>query len=169
MSEKRSSKLRNSCQRPKEPNRSSATCTLRTFLTTGKKPGARPISRAYASLRQTFGGKYGTIMNMKVGTDHKLNKKYAFVLLATEDLAQQALKEMNNITIEDTDEKLYVNFAQPREVRRRELQKSNSLHKNDTNLFIKSLLQSVTEEQIKEAFSKYGKPLFTKAGSHRRY
>lgn len=99
-------------------------------------------------------------MQMKVGTDNKLNKRYAFVLLETEDLAQQALKEMNNITIEDTNEKLYVNLAQPREVRRREIMKNNSVHKNDTNLFIKSLLQNVTEENILEVFGKYGtKPL----------
>lgn len=96
------------------------------------------------------------IQHMKVGTDPKLNKKYAFVLLETEDLAQQALKEMNNITIEDTNDKLYVNLAQPREVRRRELQKNSALHKNDTNLFIKSLLQNVTEEKIQEVFGKYG-------------
>ena len=102
---------------------------------------------------------------MKVGTDNKLNKKYAFVLLETEDLAQQALKEMNNIKIEDTDEKLYVNLAQPREFRRRELQKNNALHKNDTNLFIKSLLQNVTEEKIMEVFSKYGNLTINKAKS----
>ena len=105
---------------------------------------------------KVIGGKYGMIQRMKVGTDTKLNKKYAFVLLETEDFASRTVKEMNNIRIENTDENLYVNFAQPREVRRRELIKNNSQHKNDTNLFIKSLLQSATEEQIRYAFNKYG-------------
>lgn len=114
-------------------------------------------ARCEAYIKSTFGGKYGMIQQMKVGTDNKLNKKYAFVLLETEDLAQQALKEMNNIVIEDTNEKLYVNLAQNREVRRRELQKNNAQHKNDTNLFIKSLLQNVTEDKITEVFSRYGK------------
>lgn len=87
--------------------------------------------------------------------EHK--KIYAFVLLETPENAQSALNEMNNITIEDTNERLYVNFVQPKVFRKKEIAKSQAMKKNDTNLFIRSLLSSVTEAQVQQVFSKFGK------------
>lgn len=92
---------------------------------------------------------------MRVGKDEARKRLYAFVLLDNATGANDALKEMNNITIEDTQEKLYVNFMQSKQSRKKELQKQ-SAKTNETNLFIRSLLHFVSEEKVKEVFGKYG-------------
>lgn len=94
---------------------------------------------------------------MKVSIDPKLNKPYAFVLLENAEKANEALREMNNLEVEKGEDKLYVSFYQSKEHRKRELLRSINHQKNDTNLYIKSLLPSVTLEKIKEVFGKYGK------------
>lgn len=91
---------------------------------------------------------------MEVSLSPQYERLYAFVLLEGPDMASlgaQALREMNNIAVEGSKDKLYVNFAQKRDVRQKEF------GKNHTNLYIKSLLQSVTSEKVSEAFKKYGK------------
>lgn len=94
---------------------------------------------------------------MRVMMDKKMNRPCAFVLLENAEKANEAFREMNNLEVEKGQERLYVNFYQAKEVRKRELSKNAAIQKNETNLFIKSLLPSVTIDKLKEVFSKYGK------------
>ena len=48
-------------------------------------------------------------------------------------------------------------IALPKRIRKEQLKKKHLTFNNLTNLFIKSLLNSVTEEQLRGAFAKYGK------------
>lgn len=53
-------------------------------------------------------------------------------------------------------ENLYVGYAQKKALRRKTLAENFAKQANETNLFIKSLKESVTEEQLKKIFSQYG-------------
>lgn len=61
---------------------------------------------------------------------------------------------MNDFQVDN--ETLFVGYAQKKALRRKTLAENFAKQANETNLFIKSLKESVTEEQLKRVFSQYG-------------
>lgn len=88
---------------------------------------------------------------------------YAFLAYDNEEDAKKVTEEYNGKKLEghtdadDEEERLLVTIALPKRIRKEQLKKKHLTFNNLTNLFIKSLKLSVTEEQIKTAFGKFGK------------
>lgn len=90
-----------------------------------------------------------------VKENEKLGRCFAFVAYKNADDANKAIKEFNEFAIEG-EETLYVGYAQKKDFRSKQLSEGFAKQTNETNLFIKSLKEDVTEEQLKAVFSKYG-------------
>lgn len=95
--------------------------------------------------------------------DSQVVRYYAFLAYENEADAKKVMEEYNGKKLEghsdseEEEEKLYVTIALPKRVRKEQLKKKHLTFNNLTNLFIKSLKPSVTDEQLKTAFEKYGK------------
>lgn len=95
--------------------------------------------------------------------DAETVRYYAFLAFENEEDAKKVIEEFNNKKLEghaegdNEDDKLLVTVALPKRLRKEQLKKKHLTFNNLTNLFIKSLVNSVTEEQLKTAFGKYGK------------
>lgn len=85
-------------------------------------------------------------------------KFYAFVAYEEDDSGSKAIEKFNEkkLTENEEDEPLYVGFAMSKEQRKNKLAKEFLHHKNNTNLYIKSIVGTASEEHIKELFAKYG-------------
>ncbi len=105
-------------------------------------------------------GSLGEITSKGVFKDNKLGRFYAFVAYKEVSAAKEAIEKFNGNKKEGSDdEPLYVDFAQPKQVRIKLLQDSKLNQNNKTNMYIRSLKPSVTDEEFKRVFSKYGKIL----------
>jgi len=95
--------------------------------------------------------------------DSQVVRYYAFLAFEKEEEAKSVIDEYNGKKLEghsdseDEDEKLYVVIALPKRVRKEQLKKKHLTFNNLTNIYIKFLKPSVNEEQLRTAFSKYGK------------
>jgi len=95
--------------------------------------------------------------------DGETVRYYAFLAYESEEDAKMVIEEFNSKKLEghsDADseeEKLFVTVALPKRLRKEQLKKKHLTANNLTNLFIKSLKFDVTEDQVRMAFSKYGK------------
>jgi len=107
-------------------------------------------------VNSTF-GVYGAISSLGVFEDKNIQKMYAFVAFDDQDVAQKAYNELNDHEIPESDDKLYVAYAQDKATRKRTLKAKHMKFKNETNLYIKSLKPEVTNDQVTEAFAKFGK------------
>jgi polyadenylate-binding protein len=121
-------------------------------------------ARVEKELKDTF-GKFGAITCSGV-KEHKTmlgeRRFYAFVAYETEEAAKKAIAEMHEKFIDpenkqEGQEPLYVVFVQPKLIRQAQLSKEHLNYRNTTNLFVKSLKETVTEEDILRIFGKYGK------------
>jgi len=87
---------------------------------------------------------------------------YAFVAYEEEECAKKAIEEYNGKFLDEAnkaegEEALYVVYVEPKKVRNAKLAKEHLNYRNTTNLFVKSLKESVTDQQLLEIFGKYGK------------
>lgn len=98
--------------------------------------------------------------------EHKLftgeTKFYAFVAYEDEESAKKAIDSYNGKHLDpenkkEDDEPFYVAFVQPKRIRQAQLEKEHTNYRNTTNLYIKSLKDSVTEADLMKIFGKYGK------------
>ena len=108
-------------------------------------------------------GEFGTISCKGVyqygNTEQKLSH-FAFVAYESVEEAEKAIEALNNKELEgktEEEEPLYVDYAQSKAQRREMLKKKHLTYQSVTNLYIKSLKNEVTEEQIREVFEKWGK------------
>lgn len=115
---------------------------------------------------------YGTISSVKIKTDKEGNSLgFGFVDFAEHDSAQKALEELNDKTFEANDEAdpkeegftLYVNRAQKKNERERELKakmdaaKTEQINKfQGMNLYVKNLDENITDENFRELFTPFG-------------
>lgn len=97
---------------------------------------------------------YGGITSTCVRENEKLGRCFAFIAYKSEDDATKAMKAMNEAQVDQ--DTLYVGYAQKKGLRRKQLAESFAKQANETNLFIKSLREDVTEAQLKQVFSKFG-------------
>lgn len=84
---------------------------------------------------------------------------YAFVAFDTQEEAKKAIEDLNEKKLEGVAEEetgIFVGYAEPKSLRVAKLKKEYASARNTTNLFLKSLLETVTEEQIKTVLSKFG-------------
>ena len=86
------------------------------------------------------------------------DKYFSFICFKDEEGAQKAYTAMteNPVTLEGSDEPVYVNWHQGKNERTRELKRSHQQSQNETNLYVKNLKAEVTESDLKKAFQQYG-------------
>ena len=107
--------------------------------------------------------KYGKIVFGKLFQDNN-DRPYAIIVFSEAESANKAKEEMNDKKLDEKDEtKLYVDLLQKKSERKRMLttkigdinNKLNQEFKN-CNLYVKNLPYDLTEEKLKEIFSKCG-------------
>uniref|UniRef100_A0A5B6YUX9 Polyadenylate-binding protein n=1 Tax=Davidia involucrata TaxID=16924 RepID=A0A5B6YUX9_DAVIN len=101
------------------------------------------------ALYDTFAA-FGTVLSCKVAVDgNGQSRRYGFVQFDQEEAAQNAIKRLNGMLIND--KQVYVGLF----VRRQERNQSNGSPKF-TNVFVKNFSETVTDEDLKKTFDKYG-------------
>lgn len=120
--------------------------------------------RVEQEMQKQFGA-LGAINCMAV-KEHKTftgeSRFYAFVAFEAEEAAKNAIDQFNGKFLDpenkaEGEEPVYAVFVQPKRIRESQLAKEHLNYQNTTNLFIKSLKESVTEEDLSRIFGKYGK------------
>ncbi|OVA08115.1 RNA recognition motif domain [Macleaya cordata] len=101
------------------------------------------------ALHDTFAS-FGTVLSCKVATDSSgQSKGYGFVQFEQEEAAQNAIKSLNGMLIND--KQVYVGLF----VRRQERDQANGTPKF-TNVYVKNLSETTTDEDLKKVFGNYG-------------
>lgn len=101
------------------------------------------------ALYETFAA-LGTVLSCKVATDNNgQSKGYGFVQFEQEEAAQSAIKRLNGMLIND--KQVYVGLF----VRRQERDRVNGSPKF-TNVYVKGLSETTTDEYLEKVFGKYG-------------
>jgi len=96
---------------------------------------------------------FGNILSCKVAQDGDgTSKGYGFVHFETEEAAMNAIQKVNGMLLNE--KKVFVGRFVPRKEREKEL---GEKAKKFTNVYIKNFGDDLTEEKLKEMFSKYGK------------
>jgi len=98
-------------------------------------------------------GKGREIQSKAIAKDQKIGKYYSFVAFKTAEQAQEALRQFTDFDF-GGDVRLYVDFAQSREQRRKLLKEKHKNSNNETNLFVKSLASGVTEADLRTVFER---------------
>ena len=106
--------------------------------------------------------KFGEITWSKVLSDNS-GRKFAIIVFSSTESASKAKEEMNDKKIDNNEIGLYVDLLQKKSERKRFLiskigdinNKLNQEFKN-CNLYIKNLPYDLTDEKLREIFSKYG-------------
>lgn len=103
------------------------------------------------ALHDTF-SVFGNILSCKVATDqHGQSKGYGFVHFETREAADGAIEKVNGMLLNGL--KVYVGTHVSRKERRSRLEELKSQF---TNIFVKNLDESVSEEELQNVFSAYG-------------
>nr|KYP62044.1 Polyadenylate-binding protein 3 [Cajanus cajan] len=102
------------------------------------------------ALHDTFAA-FGSVLSSKVAVDGITgqSKGYGFVQFDNEESAQNAIKQLNGMLIND--KKVYVGLF----VRRQERAEANGSPKF-TNVYVKNISETYTDEDLKKLFSPYG-------------
>ncbi|KAG7545145.1 RNA recognition motif domain [Arabidopsis suecica] len=104
----------------------------------------------HKALHDTF-SVFGNIVSCKVAVDSSgQSKGYGFVQYANEESAQKAIEKLNGMLLND--KQVYVGpFL------RRQERDSTSNKTKFTNVYVKNLAESTTDDDLKNAFAEYGK------------
>ncbi|KAI9151720.1 Polyadenylate-binding protein, cytoplasmic and nuclear [Paramyrothecium foliicola] len=103
------------------------------------------------ALHDTFAA-FGNILSCKVAQDENGNSKgYGFVHYETDEAAQQAIKHVNGMLLNE--KKVYVGHHIPKKDRQ---SKFEEMKANFTNVYVKNISPDVTDDQFRELFEKYG-------------
>ncbi|BAU01830.1 hypothetical protein LR48_Vigan10g186600 [Vigna angularis] len=101
------------------------------------------------ALYDTFAA-FGTVLSSKVAVDENgQSKGYGFVQFDNDESAQNAIKKLNGMLIND--KKVYVGLF----VRRQERAPGNESPKF-TNVYVKNFSETYTDEDLKQLFNTYG-------------
>ncbi|THF95567.1 hypothetical protein TEA_006224 [Camellia sinensis var. sinensis] len=101
------------------------------------------------ALNDTFAA-FGTVISCKVAIDaNGQSKGYGFVQFEQEEAAQNAIKRLNGMLIND--KQVYVGLF----VRRQERSRGNGSPKF-TNIYVKNFSENTTDEELKKFFGSYG-------------
>jgi polyadenylate-binding protein len=103
------------------------------------------------ALYDTF-STFGNILSCKIMTDDNSNSRgYGFVHFETNEAAEQAIKNVNNMLLND--KKVFVGRFMTRTQR---TEAYGSTNKRFTNVFVKNFGEGVEDDKLKEVFEKYG-------------
>ncbi|KAG8377304.1 hypothetical protein BUALT_Bualt08G0019300 [Buddleja alternifolia] len=103
----------------------------------------------HKALYETFSA-FGTVLSCKVAVDNnEKSKGYGFVQFDKEEAAQNAIERLNGMLIND--KQVYVGTF----VRRQERDRTKGSPKF-TNVYVKNLSESATDENLKKIFEKFG-------------
>ncbi|CAK7346720.1 unnamed protein product [Dovyalis caffra] len=101
------------------------------------------------ALQETFAS-FGSVLSCKVAVDNNgQSKGYGFVQFENEEAAQSAINRLNGMLINDKE--VYVGLF----VRRQERIEANGSPKF-TNVYVKNLSETTSDEDLKKIFSNYG-------------
>ncbi|KAL7601791.1 hypothetical protein Lser_V15G24641 [Lactuca serriola] len=101
------------------------------------------------ALHDTF-STFGNILSCKIATDMTgQSKGYGFVQYDTEEAAQQAIEKLNGMLLND--KQVFVGPFLRKQERELAVDKSKF-----TNVFVKNLSESTTDDDLNKAFSEYG-------------
>ncbi|OAA51861.1 poly(A) RNA binding protein [Metarhizium rileyi] len=103
------------------------------------------------ALHDTFAA-FGNILSCKVAQDENGNSKgYGFVHYETDEAAQQAIKHVNGMLLNE--KKVYVGHHIPKKDRQ---SKFEEMKANFTNIYIKNISTEASDDEFRELFEKYG-------------
>lgn len=103
------------------------------------------------ALYDTF-STFGNILSCKIMTDeHSNSRGYGFVHFETNEAAEAAIKNVNNMLLND--KKVFVGRFMTRSQR---TDAYGSANKRFTNVFVKNFGDNVDDEKLREMFEKYG-------------
>ena len=103
------------------------------------------------ALHDTFAA-FGNILSCKVAQDEFGNSKgYGFVHYETAEAAQQAIKHVNGMLLND--KKVFVGHHIPKKDRQ---SKFEEMKANFTNVYVKNIQTDVADEEFRDMFEKYG-------------
>ena len=102
------------------------------------------------ALHDTFAA-FGNILSCKVAGEGEKSKGYGFVHFETTEAAEAAIKHVNGMLLNDR-----IVFVGHHIPRRERLAHSEEIRAKFTNVYIKNLDESVTEEEFKELFAPFG-------------
>ncbi|KAF4125610.1 polyadenylate-binding protein [Geosmithia morbida] len=103
------------------------------------------------ALHDTFAA-FGNILSCKVAQDENGNSKgYGFVHYETDEAAQQAIKHVNGMLLNE--KKVFVGPHIPKKDRQ---SKFEEMKANFTNVYVKNISPEVTDDEFRELFEKYG-------------
>ncbi|RCH79135.1 Protein phosphatase PP2A regulatory subunit B, partial [Rhizopus azygosporus] len=103
------------------------------------------------ALHDTFSA-FGNILSCKIALDENGNSKgYGFVHYETEEAADNAIKHVNGMLLND--KKVYVGRHIPKKERQAKIEQ---IRANFTNIYVKNLDESVTDEELRNMFGKFG-------------
>jgi polyadenylate-binding protein len=133
-----------------------------------------PVTFTKEQLQTMFGG-VGELISVVVGEDTTVEEKeekrnYGFVCYKSHDDAVAAIDKFNNTDVEGSELKLIVVRAQTKaerqkateEKRQKEKTEKNQAYQGGVNLYVKNLADTMTDERLREEFSKYGSITSTK-------
>ncbi|KAI9009997.1 hypothetical protein CLU79DRAFT_774301 [Phycomyces nitens] len=103
------------------------------------------------ALHDTFSA-FGNILSCKIATDESGNSKgYGFVHYETEEAADNAIKHVNGMLLND--QKVFVG----RHISRKERQsKMEEIRSQFTNIYVKNLASDVTDQELDALFKQFG-------------
>ncbi|KAF4504729.1 hypothetical protein G6O67_008138 [Ophiocordyceps sinensis] len=103
------------------------------------------------ALHDTFAA-FGNILSCKVAQDeHGNSKGYGFVHYETDEAAQQAIKHVNGMLLNE--KKVYVGHHIPKKDRQ---SKFEEMKANFTNVYVKNIQSETTDEEFRALFEQYG-------------
>lgn len=103
------------------------------------------------ALHDTFAA-FGNILSCKVAQDeHGNSKGYGFVHYETDEAAQQAIKHVNGMLLNE--KKVYVGHHIPKKDRQ---SKFEEMKANFTNVYVKNIHSDATDDEFRELFEQYG-------------
>ncbi|KAI9481622.1 MAG: hypothetical protein EXX96DRAFT_481664 [Benjaminiella poitrasii] len=103
------------------------------------------------ALHDTFSA-FGNILSCKIALDENGNSKgYGFVHYETEEAAENAIKHVNGMLLND--KKVYVGHHVPKKERQAKIEQYRAKF---TNVYIKNLDENVKDDKLREIFEQYG-------------
>jgi len=103
------------------------------------------------ALHDTFSA-FGHILSCKIALDENGNSKgYGFVHYETEEAADNAIKHVNGMLLND--KKVFVGHHVPKKERQAKIEQYRA---NFTNVYVKNLDEKVTDSELNAMFSKFG-------------
>ncbi|KJZ76936.1 Polyadenylate-binding protein and nuclear [Hirsutella minnesotensis 3608] len=103
------------------------------------------------ALHDTFAA-FGNILSCKVAQDeHGNSKGYGFVHYETDEAAQQAIKHVNGMLLNE--KKVYVGHHIPKKDRQ---SKFEEMKANFTNIYVKNIASETSDQEFRDMFERYG-------------